>query len=91
MTYKARSVWDRLSRRRGARGPRIDHSAGPTILQQADVVIYDRLVPPQLLRQTLPQAELIYAGKSPGHHVLRQAQINTLLIDRARKGNRSYA
>jgi len=60
---------------------------GQRILQQADVVIYDRLVPPQLLRQTLPQAELIYAGKSPGHHVLRQAQINALLIDRARKGN----
>jgi uroporphyrin-III C-methyltransferase len=60
---------------------------GLRLLQQADVIIYDRLVPPQLLRQTLPQAELIYAGKSPGHHVLRQVQINALLIDRARKGN----
>lgn len=60
---------------------------GLRLLQQADVVIYDRLVPPQLLRQTLPQAELIYAGKSPGHHVLSQGQINALLIDRARKGN----
>jgi uroporphyrin-III C-methyltransferase len=57
------------------------------LLQQADVVVYDRLVPPQLLRQTLPQAELIYAGKSPGHHVLRQVQINAVLIDRAHKGN----
>jgi uroporphyrin-III C-methyltransferase len=71
----------------GPGDPELITVRGQRILQQAQVVIYDRLVPPQLLRQTLPQAELIYAGKSPGHHVLRQAQINTLLIDRARKGN----
>ena len=71
----------------GPGDPELITVRGQRILQQAEVVIYDRLVPPQLLRQTLPQAELIYAGKSPGHHVLRQVQINTLLIDRARKGN----
>src|ERR671925_1203987 len=71
----------------GPGDPELITVRGQRILQQADVVIYDRLVPPQLLRQTLPQAELIYAGKSPGHHVLRQAQINALLIDRTRKGN----
>jgi uroporphyrin-III C-methyltransferase len=71
----------------GPGDPELITVRGQRLLQQADVVIYDRLVPPQLLRQTLPQAELIYAGKSPGHHVLRQAQINALLIDRARKGN----
>jgi uroporphyrin-III C-methyltransferase len=71
----------------GPGDPELITVRGLRLLEQADVVIYDRLVPPQLLRQTLPQAELIYAGKSPGHHVMRQAQINTLLIDRARKGN----
>jgi Tetrapyrrole (Corrin/Porphyrin) Methylases len=71
----------------GPGDPELITVRGQRILQQAEVVVYDRLVPPQLLRQTLPQAELIYAGKSPGHHVLRQAQINALLIDRARKGN----
>src|ERR671922_2167494 len=71
----------------GPGDPELITVRGLRILQQADVVIYDRLVPPQLLRQTLPQAELIYAGKSPGHHVFSQAQINALLIDRARKGN----
>jgi uroporphyrin-III C-methyltransferase len=71
----------------GPGDPELITVRGLRLLQQADVVIYDRLVPPQLLRQTLPQAELIYAGKSPGHHVLSQAQINGLLIDRARKGN----
>jgi uroporphyrin-III C-methyltransferase len=71
----------------GPGDPELITVRGLRLLQQADVVIYDRLVPPQLLRQTLPQAELIYAGKSPGHHVLSQGQINALLIDRARKGN----
>jgi uroporphyrin-III C-methyltransferase len=71
----------------GPGDPELITVRGLRLLQGAGVVIYDRLVPPQLLRQTLPQAELIYAGKSPGHHVLSQAQINALLIDRARKGN----
>ena len=71
----------------GPGDPELITVRGQRLLQQAEVVVYDRLVPPQLLRQTLPQAELIYAGKSPGHHVLRQMQINALLIDRARKGN----
>jgi uroporphyrin-III C-methyltransferase len=71
----------------GPGDPELITVRGQRLLQQADVVIYDRLVPPQLLHQTQPQAELLYAGKSPGHHVLRQAQINALLIDRARKGN----
>jgi uroporphyrin-III C-methyltransferase len=70
----------------GPGDPELITVRGLRLLEQAHVIIYDRLVPPQLLRQTLPQAELIYAGKSPGHHVLSQAQINTLLIDRARKG-----
>ncbi|MBI3327769.1 MAG: uroporphyrinogen-III C-methyltransferase [Nitrospinae bacterium] len=59
---------------------------GLRLLRQADVVVYDRLVPPTLLPQTSPQAELIYAGKAPGHHVLSQEQIHAVLIDRARKG-----
>jgi uroporphyrin-III C-methyltransferase len=71
----------------GPGDPELITVRGLRLLQEAGVVIYDRLVPPLLLRQTLPQAELIYAGKSPGHHVLSQAQINALLIDRARKGN----
>ena len=71
----------------GPGDPELITVRGLRLLQEAEVVVYDRLVPPQLLRQTLPQAELIYAGKSPGHHVLSQAQINAVLIDRARKGN----
>ncbi|HXH08468.1 MAG TPA: uroporphyrinogen-III C-methyltransferase [Alphaproteobacteria bacterium] len=71
----------------GPGDPELITVKGLRLLRQADVVIYDRLVPPQLLRQTSPQAEMIYAGKAPGHHALRQEQINALLIDRARKGH----
>ena len=55
-------------------------------LQNADVVIYDRLIPYQLLEETRYGAELIDAGKQPTRHRLAQAEINALLIDRALRG-----
>jgi uroporphyrin-III C-methyltransferase len=70
----------------GPGDPELITVRGLRLLQQTDVVVYDRLVPPTLLRQTSPRAELIYAGKAPGHHVLSQEQIHAVLIDRARKG-----
>lgn len=72
----------------GPGDPELITVKGLRLLQEADVVVYDRLVPPPLLRQTSPQAEMIYAGKAPGHHTLRQEQINALLIDRARRGKK---
>ena len=60
---------------------------GLRLLQEADVVIYDRLIPAELLDETGPDAELINAGKQPTRHRLAQADINVLLIDRALKGN----
>jgi uroporphyrin-III C-methyltransferase len=71
----------------GPGDPELITVRGLRLVQEADVVVYDRLVPPTLLRQTSPQAELIYAGKAPGHHVLSQEQIHAVLIDRARKGS----
>lgn len=59
---------------------------GRECLQQADVVIYDRLVHPTLLQHTRPEAELIFAGKESARHTLTQKEINTLLIERARAG-----
>ncbi len=59
---------------------------GWRLLQRADVVIYDRLIPSGLLDETRPDAELIYAGKQPRRHRLSQAHINQLLIDRALRG-----
>ena len=59
---------------------------GWRLLQSADVVIYDRLIPVSLLEETSPAAELIYAGKEPARQRLSQAHINRLLVDRALRG-----
>jgi len=59
---------------------------GLRALQAADVVIYDRLIGAELLDETRPDAELIYAGKRPDHHTLRQEEINRLLVDRVGAG-----
>ena len=56
-------------------------------LQRADVVIYDRLIPYELLDEARSDAELIYAGKQPTRHRLAQEDINALIVDRARTGN----
>ena len=59
---------------------------GMAALQQADVVIFDRLVHPGLLAYTRHDARLIYAGKEAAHHVMAQAEINRLLVEEARRG-----
>lgn len=57
-------------------------------LNKADVVIYDRLAPLELLASLDDDVELIDAGKQPDRHTLPQDQINALLVDRARAGKR---
>jgi uroporphyrin-III C-methyltransferase/precorrin-2 dehydrogenase/sirohydrochlorin ferrochelatase len=57
-------------------------------LNKADVVIYDRLAPLELLASLDDDVELIDAGKRPDRHTLPQEEINALLIDRARAGKR---
>src|SRR5947199_9046656 len=59
---------------------------GLACLRAADVVVYDRLVSEALLDEAPARAERIYAGKAPGSHTLRQEEINTLLVERARAG-----
>lgn len=60
---------------------------GMKCLQQATVVIYDRLANPALLDYAPLWAERIYAGKEPQRHRLSQENINTLLIEKARAGH----
>lgn len=55
-------------------------------LQTADVVYYDRLADPALLRHARKGASLIYVGKAPGCHAMPQAQINQLLVQSAQAG-----
>ena len=59
---------------------------GLRLLRCADVVVYDRLIPLELLDEARPDAELINGGKQPTRHRLAQADINALLIDRALTG-----
>jgi uroporphyrin-III C-methyltransferase len=56
------------------------------LLRQADVVVYDYLVDPDLLTHVPTQAERIYVGKVGRGNQTPQDQINHLLIDRARVG-----
>ena len=58
---------------------------GLDCLKRADVVVHDRLSNDELLAYA-PQAEQIDVGKFPDHHPVPQAQINTLLVEKARAG-----
>jgi uroporphyrin-III C-methyltransferase/precorrin-2 dehydrogenase/sirohydrochlorin ferrochelatase/uroporphyrin-III C-methyltransferase len=53
------------------------------LLQTADVVIYDRLVSDEILQQISPGVARIYVGKCSGSHVLKQDEINRLLVSLA--------
>ena len=56
------------------------------LLQRADVVVYDRLVSEAVVAEVASSALCIDVGKQPGHHGLKQAQINQLLVDLAASG-----
>jgi uroporphyrin-III C-methyltransferase/precorrin-2 dehydrogenase/sirohydrochlorin ferrochelatase len=61
---------------------------GRQLLAAADVVVYDRLAPRELLTTLDDDVETIDAGKAAHAHTLTQEQINELLVDRARAGKR---
>ncbi|MBI3771557.1 MAG: uroporphyrinogen-III C-methyltransferase [Gammaproteobacteria bacterium] len=58
------------------------------LMQRADVVLYDRLISPQILDLVRREAERIYVGKRRDFHAVRQEEINQLLIDLASQGKR---
>ena len=60
---------------------------GKSLLERAEVLIYDYLASKKLLRYVPAGAELVYAGKRGGlQHTHTQDEINQLLIDHARRG-----
>lgn len=58
------------------------------LMQQADVIIYDRLVSPAILELCRRDAEKIYVGKARSNHSVPQDGINALLVEFAEKGKR---
>lgn len=59
---------------------------GVKCLEQADVILYDRLVNPVLLKYGRSDAEFIYCGKAPGNHCVSQDVIQQLLVEKAMAG-----
>ncbi|HEY2421714.1 MAG TPA: uroporphyrinogen-III C-methyltransferase [Neobacillus sp.] len=59
---------------------------GLEAIKQAEVILYDRLANPKLLEFAPVDCELIYCGKLPDRHILRQENINDLLVMRALEG-----
>lgn len=59
-----------------------------SLLQHADVVVYDNLVAPSILAMSNTNAETIYVGKRRANHALPQEQINEMLVRLAMQGKR---
>jgi uroporphyrin-III C-methyltransferase/precorrin-2 dehydrogenase/sirohydrochlorin ferrochelatase len=57
-------------------------------MQQADVVLHDNLVSPEILELTRRDAERIYVGKQRADHTMRQEEINALMVQLAKSGRR---
>lgn len=58
------------------------------LMQQADVVLYDRLVSDEIINMTRQDAEKIHVGKQRARHTVPQAQISQMLVDYAKAGKR---
>ena len=70
----------------GPGDPELITVRGRRLLAYADVVVADRLAPPELLAELAPQVEIIDAAKIPYGRAMAQEAINDILIDRARAG-----
>lgn len=61
---------------------------GQQLIGRADVIVYDRLVSKPILDFARKEADFISVGKSAGHQVMSQTEINELLVELVRQGKR---
>ncbi|MGN6336284.1 uroporphyrinogen-III C-methyltransferase [Mycobacterium sp.] len=71
----------------GPGDPELITVRGRRLLAQADVVVADRLAPPELLAELPPHVEVIDAAKIPYGRAMAQDAINEVMIERARAGS----
>jgi uroporphyrin-III C-methyltransferase/precorrin-2 dehydrogenase/sirohydrochlorin ferrochelatase len=71
----------------GPGDPELITVRGRRLLAQADVVVADRLAPPELLAELAPHVEVIDAAKIPYGRAMAQDAINAVMIERARAGS----
>ncbi|MBP3961421.1 uroporphyrinogen-III C-methyltransferase [Paenibacillus lignilyticus] len=70
----------------GPGDPKLITLRGKECISKCDVVVYDRLASPRLLRYLKPGAKKVYVGKLPDRHTMKQEDINQLLVDLALEG-----
>ncbi len=70
----------------GPGDPKLITLRGQEAIASSDVVVYDRLASPRLLRWMKAGAQKIYVGKLPDRHTLKQEEINALLLKLALEG-----
>ncbi len=55
------------------------------VIKRADVIVYDRLANPEILKEAKEGCEFVYVGKADSHHTLPQNEINEMLYQLAQK------
>ena len=61
---------------------------GKSVIEKADVIVYDHLVGMEILSSLDDKKKLINVGKLSGHHPIPQEQINRILVEEAEQGQR---
>ena len=67
----------------GPGDPELVTMKGLAAIREADAIVYDRLVAPELLKEAKPGCELVYVGKASHSHTMSQSRINALLAAKA--------
>ncbi len=70
----------------GPGDPKLLTLRGRELLERADIIFYDALANPSLLKHARPDAEKVYVGKRGGENYIQQEELNARLLQSAREG-----